>query len=39
MKDQLDLLSDDKLWDILDNCSNDIKVEKTKQDIYNQSYS
>jgi transcription initiation factor TFIIB len=37
MEDQLDLLSDDKLWDILDNCSNDIKVEKTKQDIYNQS--
>ena len=39
MEDQLDLLSDDNLWDILDNCSNDTNTTKTKikENIYNQS--
>lgn len=36
-KDQLDILDDDKLWDILDNFSNDKKPEQTVHDKYNQS--
>lgn len=41
MEDQLDILSDDNLWDILDNCSNDTNTTKTKikENIYNQSCS
>jgi len=39
MEDQLDLLSDDNLWDILDNCSNDTNTNiksRIKENIYNQ---
>lgn len=36
MNDEFDLLSDEKLWDILDKCSNDIKSDNIKEDIYNQ---